>query len=184
MYKKIIVLVAILVFTIAMIYFCTYDKNKVEVEKIKTDTEMQDVTFEKEDEVLNDDIIGMLKIDKIGLNACIKEGSNSKILKFYIGHIENTSLYDGNVGLAAHNRGGNYAFFARLNELEQGDKIIYHTKYGDKQYVVIDKQVIMETDWSMLKDTNDNRITMITCIKNKENQRLCVQAIEENDRKE
>ncbi len=184
MYKKIIILVAVLFLIIAMIYFCTYDKNKVGIEAIKTDAEMQDVTFEKEDEVLNDDIIGMLKIDKIGLNACIKEGSNSKILKSYIGHIEDTSLYDGNVGLAAHNRGGDYAFFARLNELEQGDQIIYHTKYGDKQYVVIDKKVIMETDWSMLKDTNDNRITMITCIKNKENQRLCVQAIEENDRKE
>ena len=39
-------------------------------------------------------------------------------------------------------------------------------------------QVIFETDWSLLQNTEENKITMITCIKNKRNQRLCVQASE------
>ena len=56
---------------------------------------------------------------KYGLNAEVKEGSSNEILKDYIGHIENTSTYDGNVGLAGHNRGNKNSYFARINELEK-----------------------------------------------------------------
>jgi sortase (surface protein transpeptidase) len=37
---------------------------------------------------------------------------------------------------------------------------------------------IAETDWGMLGRTQDNRITLITCISGKPALRLCVQAIE------
>ena len=178
MYKKILVLVVALILVIATIYFCTYDKNKVNVSTITTDKKLKDITYQQTLDIVSDEIIGILHIEKIGLNAHIKEGSTSDILNEYIGHIEETALYDGNVGLAAHNRGNTYSYFARLNELENGDKIIYQTRYGNKEYTVIDKKVILETDWEMLKDTEDNRLTMITCIKNKANQRLCVQAVE------
>ena len=178
MYKKIIIIIAIFTFTIAMVYFCTYDKNKVAINSIKTEKELEGITYQKNSETFSDDIIGTIQIDKIGLEADVKEGSTSDILKEFVGHIEKTSLYDGNVGLAAHNRGNTYSYFARLNELENGDNIIYKTRYGNKNYVVIDKKVILETDWSMLKDTEDNRLTLITCIRNKANQRLCVQALE------
>ena len=47
------------------------------------------------------------------------------------------------------------------------------------KYIVQDKKEILETDWSMLKQTKDNRLTLITCIKNKVNQRLCVQAVQQ-----
>ena len=90
-----------------------------------------------------------------------------------------TNKYDGNIGLAAHNRGGNYAFFARLNELNEGDKVIYKTNFYERIYIVSKKVVIYDTDWSYLQPAEDNRITMITCIKDKPNQRLCVQAVEE-----
>ena len=64
-------------------------------------------------------------------------------------------------------------------ELEIGDEIIYESKYGQRKYIVQDKKEILETDWSMLKQTKDNRLTLITCIKNKVNQRLCVQAVQQ-----
>ena len=93
---------------------------------------------------------------------------------------EETAKYDGNVGLAAHNRGNKYSYFARINELEPGDEIVYTTKYGERKYIVDTKKEILETDWSNLEGTSDNRLTLITCIKNKVNQRLCVQAVQEN----
>ena len=40
------------------------------------------------------------------------------------------------------------------------------------------KKDILETDWSMLQETKENKLTLITCIKNRVNQRLCVQAVE------
>lgn len=182
--KKIIIVIAIFIITIATITFCTYDKNKVKVNAIETDENLKQVTFNNTEDVLLDDVIGVLNIEKIGLSATIREGSNSNILNEYIGHIEETALYDGNVGLAAHNRGNKYSYFARLNEVEIGDKVVYKTRYYDKEYSVIDKKVILETDWDMLRDTQDNRLTMITCIKNKANQRLCVQALETNRKDE
>lgn len=45
-------------------------------------------------------------------------------------------------------------------------------------YEIILSTVIDETDWSYLKETEDNRITLITCVRNRPNKRLCVQAIE------
>ena len=72
------------------------------------------------------------------------------------------------------------SYFARINELEPGDEIIYTTKYGERKYIVDTKKEILETDWSNLEGTSDNRLTLITCIKNKVNQRLCVQAVQEN----
>ena len=117
---------------------------------------------------------------QINLNGTVKEGSTNEILRDYIGHIEETAKYDGNVGLAAHNRGNKYSYFARINELEPGDEIVYTTKYGERKYIVDTKKEILETDWSNLEGTSDNRLTLITCIKNKVNQRLCVQAVQEN----
>ena len=37
---------------------------------------------------------------------------------------------------------------------------------------------LKETDWSLLENTEENKITMITCIPNRREQRLCVQATE------
>ena len=39
----------------------------------------------------------------------------------YVGHFENTEEWDGNVGLAAHNRGYPINYFANLKELKIGD---------------------------------------------------------------
>ena len=123
-------------------------------------------------------MIGIINIEKIGLNATVKDGTSSEILLNYIGHIEETATYDGNVGLASHNRGCKNSYFARINELEEGDIIKYKTKFFERTYVVDNIQAIYETDWSLLESTEENKLTLITCIANKRNQRLCVQATE------
>ena len=145
------------------------------------ETEVKTEEIDTEEDVDKDtDIIGTLTIEKIGLNGKVKEGSTSSVLENYIGHIEETSKYDGNVGLAAHNRGNKYSYFARINELDNGDEIKYQTQYGQRTYVVNSKKEILETDWNPLKSTKENKLTLITCIKNKVNQRLCVEAVEKN----
>lgn len=184
MNKKIFVLFIVLILIVAIGFLFSYDKKVIEQEKQNT-SEQLDNTEDVEQEVTEDDgfeedLIGSLKIEKINLNGTVKEGSTNEILRDYIGHIEETAKYDGNVGLAAHNRGNKYSYFARLNELEPGDEIVYTTKYGERKYVVDTKKEILETDWSNLEETSDNRLTLITCIKNKVNQRLCVQAVQEN----
>ena len=122
MNKKLFVLFIVLVLAVSIGFLFSYDKKVIENEKQNT-IEQAEETEETEQEITEDDgfdedIIGSLIINKINLNGTIKEGSTSEILKDYIGHIEETAKYDGNVGLAAHNRGNQYSYFARINELE------------------------------------------------------------------
>ena len=184
MNKKIFVLFIVLILIVAIGFLFSYDKKVIEQEKQNTSEQLgntEDVEQEvTEDDGFEEDLIGSLKIEKINLNGTVKEGSTNEILRDYIGHIEETAKYDGNVGLAAHNRGNKYSYFARINELEPGDERVYTTKYGERKYIVDTKKEILETDWSNLEGTSDNRLTLITCIKNKVNQRLCVQAVQEN----
>lgn len=183
--KKIFIIffVCMLLTSIALVYyFCNYSNKLADVNEIKTDSKFENVIYENiitdEECSIEEDILGILEIQKIGLKANIKEGSSSKVLKDYIGHIEGTSVYDGNVCLAAHNRGNKYSYFARLNELKKDDIVTYKTRFYERKYKVDNIQVIFETDWRNLENTEENKITMITCIENKRNQRLCVQAVE------
>ena len=86
----------------------------------------------------------------------------------------------GNIGLAAHNRGYKVNYFERIKELQIGDEIYY--KYGNiaKKYKVNLITVIQDTEWTYLKNTQDNRITLITCLENEPKYRRCIQGIEFN----
>lgn len=179
MNKKLFFLFIVLVLAVSLTFLFRYDKKALTEEK-KNETEENILQTDTEDDGYDEDVLGVLQIDKINLNGVVKEGSSSDILKDYIGHIEETAKYDGNIGLAAHNRGNEYSYFARINELEPGDEIIYKSRYGERKYTVNLKKEIIETDWSLLEGTKENKLTLITCIRNKTNQRLCVQAIQEN----
>ena len=45
-----------------------------------------------------------LEIPAIGLMAPISEGTTQEVMRDYVGHFENTNVWSGNIGLAAHNR--------------------------------------------------------------------------------
>lgn len=181
--KKYLIIIGVIVCVaiIGWITFCLigyYDTELVNPDEIVTDSKYEDIVYNEEADILAEDILGILSIEKIQLKASVKNGTDDETLKNYIGHIENTSVYDGNVGLAAHNRGYKNSYFARINELEIGDIITYQTKFYTRKYKVDNIQTILETDWSLLENTDQNKLTLITCIANKRVQRLCVQATE------
>lgn len=119
-----------------------------------------------------------IKIPKLNLDAPIIDGTTSDVLRRGVGHFKASSMWDGNVCLAAHNRGYRCSFFQEIKKLEKDDVIIYETQYGTKQYKVQTNKIIKETDWSELQDTNENTITLITCIENMREYRRCVSAKE------
>lgn len=176
--KIICVIIIVLLVAGISIFFINNNKKLVKVEDIKTDEKYENVTYDNTEDVWEDSVLGILTIEKIGLKAAVKEGTTDEILSNYIGHIEATATYDGNVGLAGHNRGYENSYFARINELEKGDIIKYKTKFFDRTYVVDNIQVIYETDWSLLESTQENKLSLITCIVGRKTQRLCVQATE------
>lgn len=124
-----------------------------------------------------------LEIPKIGLSATIEEGTTDEILNQYIGHFENTNKDFGNIALAAHNRGYNVNYFSKLKELEIGDEIIYTFRNSVKKYKISSKNIIKDTDVEVLEQTNENILTLITCVENEPSLRRCLIAIEIKDKK-
>ena len=118
-----------------------------------------------------------IEIPKLNLNAHIKEGTTPDVLLRAVGHFEESNQWNGNVCLAGHNRGYQCNFFQKIKNLKLGDEIIYCTKQGRRIYQVQLNQVILETDWSYIAETKDNRITLITCEENRGEYRRCIQAV-------
>lgn len=119
-----------------------------------------------------------LKIQKINLEAKINEGTTKEVMDEYIGHFEETPKEVGNIGLAAHNRGYKNNYFENLKKLQIGDEITYIYKGKEKNYKVSKISIIKDTDWSMLKNTEENELTLITCVENEPEYRRCVKAEE------
>lgn len=120
-------------------------------------------------------VVAAIRIDKINFEGLIYEGTSLDILEKGVGHFENSPYLDGNVCLAAHNTN---KFWAKLHTLQKGDKIIYTSFLGTNEYKVNKIVQISETDWTLLKNTDENILTLITCVKGKPTQRLCVQALQ------
>ena len=185
--KFLIVVILIAVITlIGVIFFIAkypqYKANKQADSIVVGDNDdLEDTPLEniEQDIIHYDDEIGTLTIPDILLdNVPIRESVELSTLSETIGHFPSTSIYEGNVGLASHNSGSKGDFFKKI---KIGSEIFYQTQYGTKRYVVTLKKEIDETDWSYLQETEDNRITLITCVAGQKEKRLCVQAVESSE---
>lgn len=121
--------------------------------------------------------LGTLKIPAIGLTVKVYEGTGSSTLSKGAGHFEDTSIWDGNVVIAGHNRGVRNDF-GKLHTLEMGDTITWTTRLGTRTYEVTSVSKVKETDTSGTAPTSDNRLTLYTCVRNQRDYRWCVIAEE------
>lgn len=119
--------------------------------------------------------LGTLKIPAIGLTVKVYEGTGSSTLAKGAGHFINTSLWNGNCCIAAHNRGVNN-HFGQLHTLEVGDTITWTTKLGTRTYEVTSVSKVRETDTSGTASTSNNRLTLYTCVRDERDYRWCVTA--------
>ena len=123
------------------------------------------------------DYLGRPKIPAIDLDTKVYQGTDSSTLAKGAGHFTNTSIWEGNVGIAAHNRGVN-SLFGNLHKLAVGDKITLITKLGTRNYAVISVEKISDTDNSLLTATTENCLTLFTCVRNESSYRWAVRAVE------
>ena len=124
-----------------------------------------------------DGSIGTIHIPKLNLTVTVYDGETLENMRTGVGRFEFTSAWDGNVGIAGHNRGVPFAI-GGVKDLRDGDEIIYTTQYGTRTYEVFFKQQINETDYSRLGWSEANILTMITCVENVPALRWAVQARE------
>lgn len=185
--------IIIIIITIIATYFIVRKlNNKAEIEKVSeiySNEKVQDRielknisndNLEKDELLLQIDgenVIGVIKIPKINFEGLVYEGTSLSTLDKGVGHFENSPYLEGNVCLAAHNYNN---YWARLHTLETGDKVTYISFLGTKEYEISNVSQISETDWSKLQNTEENLLTLITCVKGKPSLRLCVQGFETN----
>ena len=145
-------------------------KINIEIKKLNNVEEIVENQYKNND--------WRILIPKINLDAPILEGTSQSNLRRGVGHFEDTTDWNGNVCLAAHNRGYKYNYFQEIKRLEEGDIIEYKKDDNSRKYSVMWSGKIKETDFSYLQDTNENIITLITCAENMPEYRVCVQAYE------
>lgn len=211
--KKIIiaVLLSMLLFgSICFIEFnickLSYRKNKYEAEEIlriahnlidNQSTENETVSINNDSSTSNvlnnnketkmnkseNDIIGILYIEKLDIEAPVKEGTTQEVMKTSVGHFSESDFWNGNVSLASHNSGTSMHYFQNIHTLKVNDRIKYKTQLGEKIYKVQSIDTIKDTDWSKVVKNDDyknqeNTITLITCINGQPDYRLCVRGVE------
>ena len=109
----------------------------------------------------NSDHLGTLSIPSIGLNVKVYQGTDSAALRKGAGHFSETSIWDGNVCLAGHNRGvANH--FGKIHTLKTGNIITYTTK--------------LYTDTSGTCASDENCLTLYTCVMDQPSYRWMVRA--------
>ena len=168
----IIILIIVSIIFLSIINFKINNSKKSEINK----NPEQEINI-----IENKNYNWYIEIKSINLKAPIAETTEMNILEDYVGHFSETSLTVGNIGLAGHNKGYKNNYFENLNKAKKGDEITY--KYNDyiNKYIIDKIEIIKNTNWDNLENTKENKITLITCLEDKPEHRLCVQATEKNN---
>lgn len=102
-----------------------------------------------------------VSIPKIGLDAIVVEGTTHKQLSIGPAHIKDTAMpgETGNAVITGHRD----TFFRHIYELQKGD-FIYVRRNGEVfKYEVTGKKIVKPEDVSVLKQTENAQLTLITC---------------------
>lgn len=108
-----------------------------------------------------DDGLIQLEIPKIELSAIVVNGTTRKDLKNGPGRIIGTPLPGeaGNSVISAHRD----TFFRHIYELKPGDEIDVQRNGKALRFEVTGKKIVDPDDLSVLKQTQETQLTLITC---------------------
>lgn len=110
--------------------------------------------------------LGVMKIEKIGLEMNIVEGSGEKELMAGLGHVEGTAGIGsaGNCAIAGHRNYIRMQPFRHLDRMAVGDLIHIRTEKDQYTYKVYKKFIVEPKDvWVLKPDKNRKILTLITC---------------------
>lgn len=108
-----------------------------------------------------DDGLTRVSIPKINLDLIVVEGTNHRALRLGPGHLKNTPApgEPGNAVISAHRD----TFFRHIYELTAGDKIQVWRQGHTYTFQVTGMKIVSPDDLSVVKNTADARLTLITC---------------------
>ncbi|HTC93182.1 MAG TPA: class D sortase [Terriglobales bacterium] len=107
------------------------------------------------------DQLTRLQIPKINLDAVIVEGTRHRQLAVAPGHMTDTPAPGeaGNAVITGHRD----TFFRHIYELQRGDSIVVQRDGKTFNFEVTGKQIVQPDDLSVIRPSDDSRLTLITC---------------------
>jgi sortase A len=107
------------------------------------------------------EVLGRLKIPRIGLSVVVAEGVDRRTLRRAAGRIPGTAPLggDGNVGIAGHRDG----VFRDLERAAAGDVLLLETPHGTERYEIEAVRIVHPGATDVLADDGRARLTLVTC---------------------
>lgn len=108
--------------------------------------------------------LGTIEIPKIRLNTAFYEGTAMRVLEHGPGHWHGKPLpgQQGNVAISGHRTTYTHPF-RHIDQLRNGDTIVYRTADGVFTYSVFDYRVITPDEWWVVEDTDDWITVLMAC---------------------
>lgn len=169
-----IFLAAIFIFDIIMNY--NNNENLENISKIIEKNIRLNSIYETEKQSNTSSYFGKIYIEKINLEYAVFNRLTDELLKispckFYGNNMEEK----GNICIAGHNYNDD-RFFGKIDELELKDKIALYDLQGEKyEYIVFDIFETDENDTSVVENTKNYELTLVTC-NNSNKKRVIVKA--------
>jgi sortase A len=106
-------------------------------------------------------ILGLLEVPSVGLKVPIYPSDSELNMDRGAGIIDGMAYphEPGNIGIAGHRDG----YFRVLKDVQVGDKLLLQTLSGPKQFTVDTRQIIEIDNLSVLQDTQNQTVTLVTC---------------------
>jgi sortase A len=108
--------------------------------------------------------IGRIKIDRIGLNMVVVQGTDTASLEKGPGHYRNTPIpgQPGTVAIAGH-RTTYLAPFRHIDQIQEGDEVRIEMPYAAFTYTVYKHEVVDPGDVGILKPVGFDQMVMTAC---------------------
>jgi LPXTG-site transpeptidase (sortase) family protein len=107
------------------------------------------------------ELLGVLEIDSVGLKVPVYATSSESVMDRGAGIIDGMAYphEPGNIGISGHRDG----YFRVLKDVQVGDVVTLQTLEGPKRFTVDKTRVVEITDKSVLQDTHEQTVTLVTC---------------------
>jgi LPXTG-site transpeptidase (sortase) family protein len=106
-------------------------------------------------------VLGVLEVPSVDLKVPVYSVDTDLTMDRGSGIIDGMAFphESGNIGISGHRDG----YFRALKDIEVGDKIILQTLEGPKHFVVDAAHIVEISDTSLLQDTQEQTVTLVTC---------------------
>ena len=116
---------------------------------------------------IGDGSMGYIQIPKINVRLVIYHGTSEDILTHGCGHLQGSHLPVGGDNthciLAAHRGLPTAKLFTDIDRIVKGDQFYINVAYETMAYEVDSIVIVKPEDLSSLENSNDDRVTLLTC---------------------